>query len=80
MAITTGVGEWVIAAKMRGLRAAMQPSIDQIPAADPSRVAFAALHGYSVLRFNSYYCRPDWFLCYGQSGEITRCRFALHNR
>ncbi len=48
MAITTGVGEWVIAAKMRGLRAAMQPSIDQIPAADPGRVAFAALHGYSV--------------------------------
>ncbi|MDQ2919997.1 MAG: DUF4149 domain-containing protein [Acidobacteriota bacterium] len=48
VAITTGVGEWVIAAKMRGLRAAMHTTIDQIPAGDPSRVAFDALHGYSV--------------------------------
>lgn len=46
--VTTGVGEWVIAAKMRGLRAAMRTTIDQIPAGDPSRVAFDALHGYSV--------------------------------
>jgi hypothetical protein len=46
--VTTGVGEWVIAAKMRGLRAAMQTTIDQIPAGDPGRVAFDALHGYSV--------------------------------
>ena len=48
VAVTTGVGEWVIAAKMRGLRAAMHTTIDQIPADDPSRVAFDALHGYSV--------------------------------
>lgn len=48
LGITTGVGEWVIAAKMRGLRAAMHSTIDQIPAGDPSRVAFDALHGYSV--------------------------------
>jgi hypothetical protein len=48
VAITTGVGEWVIAAKMRGLRAALHTTIDQLPAGDPSRVAFDALHGYSV--------------------------------
>jgi len=48
VAITTAVGEWAIAAKMRGLRAALHTSIDQIPAGDPSRVAFDALHGYSV--------------------------------
>jgi hypothetical protein len=48
VAVTTGAGEWVIAAKMRGLRGAMRTPIDQIPAGDPSRVAFDALHGYSV--------------------------------
>lgn len=48
VAITSGVGEWVIAAKMRGLRAGLHTTIDQIPAGDPSRVAFDALHGYSV--------------------------------
>ena len=46
--ITTAVGEWVIAAKMRSLRAGLHTTIDQIPAGDPSRVAFDALHGYSV--------------------------------
>ncbi len=49
MGVTTGVGEWVIAAKMRALRAAMHTTIDQIPAGDPSRIAFDALHGYSVV-------------------------------
>ena len=48
MAITTAVGEWIIAARMRVLRAAMIVPIDQVPASDPRRVAFAALHGYSV--------------------------------
>jgi hypothetical protein len=48
VAITTGVSEWVIAAKMRGLRAAMHGQIDQIALTDPSRVAFAMLHRYSV--------------------------------
>jgi hypothetical protein len=48
VAITTGVGEWVIAARMRGLRAAMHTTIDQIPVGDASRVAFDALHRYSV--------------------------------
>jgi hypothetical protein len=48
VAIATGVGEWVIAAKMRGLRAAMHGQIDQVALTDPNRIAFAALHGYSV--------------------------------
>jgi len=48
MAISTAAGEWVIAARMRALRAAMTMPIDQVAASDPKRVAFAALHGYSV--------------------------------
>ena len=48
VAISTAVGEWVIAANMRGLRVAMHGQIDQMPLDDPSRMAFAALHGYSV--------------------------------
>jgi len=48
MAITTALGEWVIAARMRALRAAMVVPIDQVAASDPKRVAFATLHGYSV--------------------------------
>ena len=48
VAITTGIGEWVIAAKLRGLRAGLHTAIDQLPVGDPSRVAFDALHGYSV--------------------------------
>jgi uncharacterized membrane protein YbhN (UPF0104 family) len=48
VAITTGIGEWVIAAKMRSLRGAMHGQIDQIPLTDPNRIAFATLHGYSV--------------------------------
>ncbi|HEX3282051.1 MAG TPA: DUF4149 domain-containing protein [Pyrinomonadaceae bacterium] len=48
MAITTGAGEWIIAARMRALRAAMIVPIDQVSLTDPKRVAFATLHGYSV--------------------------------
>ncbi len=48
MALTTAAGEWVIAARMRALRAAMIVPIDQVSLSDPKRVAFAALHGYSV--------------------------------
>jgi hypothetical protein len=48
LAISTSVGEWVIAARMRALRASMQLPIDQVSAADPARLAFDALHGYSV--------------------------------
>lgn len=46
--LMTAVGHWWIAAKMRALRAAMELPIDQIAAADPRRVQFNALHGYSV--------------------------------
>ena len=48
IALTTAVGHWVIAARMRALRAAMVLPIDQIASDDPRRVAFGALHGYSV--------------------------------
>ena len=48
MALTTGVGHWVIAAKMHALRAAMVLPIDQVPADDPGRLAFNNLHSYSV--------------------------------
>ena len=48
MAIMTGVGQWVIAARMVALRAAMQGHIDQIVLSDPRRIAFDSLHGYSV--------------------------------
>ena len=48
IALTTGVGHWLIAARMRALRAAMVLPIDQIAANDPRRIEFAGLHGYSV--------------------------------
>jgi hypothetical protein len=48
MAIMTGTGQWVIAARMSALRAAMQLPIDQIAHDDPRRVAFDNLHRYSV--------------------------------
>ena len=48
IALATGVGHWVIAARMRALRAAMVLPIDQIAADDSRHVAFNNLHGYSV--------------------------------
>jgi hypothetical protein len=51
MAITTGIGHWVIAARIAAQRAAMQMPIDQIPAGDERRIAFDSLHRYSVLLF-----------------------------
>ena len=48
IALATAVGHWVIAARMRALRAAMMLPIDQIATDDPRRVAFNHLHGYSV--------------------------------
>jgi hypothetical protein len=48
IALATGVGHWVIAARMRGLRAAMVLPIDQISMDDSRRIAFNTLHGYSV--------------------------------
>lgn len=48
LGLATAVGEWVIAARMRGLRAGLRSAIDQLAPTDPSRVAFDALHSYSV--------------------------------
>ena len=48
MAIMTGVSHWIISARMMALRAAMQAPIDQIAGSDARRIAFDALHGYSV--------------------------------
>lgn len=48
MAIMTGVSHFVISARLLALRAAMQTPIDQIATNDARRIAFDALHGYSV--------------------------------
>lgn len=48
IALTTALGHWFIAARMRALRAAMMLPIDQIAADDSRRIAFNSLHGYSV--------------------------------
>ena len=49
--LATGLGHWLIAARMLALRAAMALPIDQIAVDDPRRVAFNSLHGYSVNAF-----------------------------
>ena len=46
--VATGVGHWLIAARMRALRVAMVVPIDQVPAEDARRIAFNTLHVYSV--------------------------------
>jgi hypothetical protein len=48
IALATGIGHWLIAARMRALRAAMELPIDQIAASDPRRIEFSSLHGYSA--------------------------------
>lgn len=69
MAIMTGVGHWLIAARMSALRAAMQLPIDHIAPDDPRRIAFDNLHRYSVLVLSVAVCaalaafifiRPYW--------------------
>jgi hypothetical protein len=49
IAIATSVGQWVIAARMLGLRAAMGKPIDDVAVDDPLRASFNSLHGYSVM-------------------------------
>lgn len=44
----TAVGHWVIAARIRVIRAGLSVPIDQLPLDDPRRVEFTALHAYSV--------------------------------
>jgi len=46
--MATGLGHWVIAARMHALRVAMVVPVDQIAPDDARRVAFNSLHGYSV--------------------------------
>jgi len=46
--LATGVGHWVIAARMRALRVAMILPIDQVRPDDPRRIEFNSLHVYSV--------------------------------
>jgi hypothetical protein len=48
VALGTGVGYWVIAARMAALRVAMGRPVDEVAATDPLRLAFNSLHGYSV--------------------------------
>ena len=49
IALTTALGHWVIAARMRALRAEMILPIDQLTADDSRRAAFNSLHGNSVI-------------------------------
>jgi hypothetical protein len=49
IALATGVGQWVIAARLAALRVGMRRPIDELAQNDPLRVAFGSLHGYSVL-------------------------------
>lgn len=46
--MATGVGQWIIAARMVALRAAMGRPIDDVATDDPLRISFNSLHGYSV--------------------------------
>jgi hypothetical protein len=48
LALVTAVGHWVIAARLAEMRAGMRGTIDALAQNDPARVAFNALHGYSV--------------------------------
>lgn len=48
VAVATGIGQWIIAAKMLALRAQMGLPIDDVAIDDPLRLSFNNLHGYSV--------------------------------
>jgi hypothetical protein len=48
LALATGIGQWVIAARMQALRLSMGRPIDELAQNDPLRLAFNDLHGYSV--------------------------------
>lgn len=49
IAIATGVGHWIINARLLALRLAMGRPIDEVALSDPLRAAFDSLHGYSVV-------------------------------
>ena len=49
LTVMTAVGQWIIAARIRALRAALAVPIDQLRLDDPQRIAFGNLHRYSVI-------------------------------
>ena len=49
IALSTALGHWVIAARMRAIKATMLLPIDQLTQDDARRAAFNSLHGYSVI-------------------------------
>ena len=49
LTVSTALGHWVIAARMRAIRTAMVLPIDQLANDDAARVEFNNLHGYSVI-------------------------------
>lgn len=49
LAMVTGVGQWVITARLAALRVQMGKPIDEVSLTDPLRIAFNNLHGYSVM-------------------------------
>ncbi|HEX8633389.1 MAG TPA: DUF4149 domain-containing protein [Pyrinomonadaceae bacterium] len=48
VALATGIGQWIVGARMAALRVALGRPIDEVAASDPVRLAFNSLHGYSV--------------------------------
>lgn len=48
LTLATGVGHWIISARMAALRLALGRPIDEIAQNDPLRLAFNSLHSYSV--------------------------------
>jgi hypothetical protein len=48
LAVMTGAGQWIIAARMSALRVGMGRPIDEVALDHPLRIAFNNLHGYSV--------------------------------
>ena len=48
LGLTTAIGNWIIAPKLRALRLTLQAPIDQLTVTDPRRISFDKLHAYSV--------------------------------
>jgi hypothetical protein len=49
IAVMTGTGHWIIAARLNELRNRMGKTIDELPLTDPARISFNNLHEYSVI-------------------------------
>lgn len=48
MTLATAIGHWLIAAKLHALRLTLSTPVEHLPPADPQRILFDSLHGYSV--------------------------------